>query len=52
MVAVLYADVRPELHEPAGWALLGHLVKLVEERRVIVLDGPLGVDARFALDAA
>jgi glyoxylase-like metal-dependent hydrolase (beta-lactamase superfamily II) len=52
MVAVLYADVRPELHEPAGWALLGHLVKLVEEGRVVVLDGPLGIDARFALDAA
>ena len=31
MVGGLYADVRPELHEPAAWAVLGQLVKLVDE---------------------
>jgi glyoxylase-like metal-dependent hydrolase (beta-lactamase superfamily II) len=50
MVARLYADVRPELHQPAGWAVLGHLVKLVEDGEVAVDgDGPPRIDARFAL---
>ena len=31
IVARLYADVRPELHEPAAWAVLGHLVKLTDD---------------------
>ncbi len=48
IVADLYVDVRPELYEPAGWAVLGHLVKLVEEGRVVV-DGRLAIDARYAL---
>lgn len=48
IVALLYAAVRPELHQPAGWAVLGHLVKLVDEGRVVV-DGPLGIDASFSL---
>jgi glyoxylase-like metal-dependent hydrolase (beta-lactamase superfamily II) len=48
IVARLYADVRPELHEPAGWAVLGHLVKLVDEGRARVVEGELGIDATFA----
>jgi glyoxylase-like metal-dependent hydrolase (beta-lactamase superfamily II) len=48
IVTRLYADIRPELHEPAGWAVLGHLVKLVDERRARVVDGELGIDATFA----
>ena len=48
MVARLYADVRPELHEPAAWAVLGHLVKLADEG-VVVADRPLAIDARFRL---
>jgi glyoxylase-like metal-dependent hydrolase (beta-lactamase superfamily II) len=39
MVATLYADVRPELHEAAGRSVLAHLVKLVAEGRVDVVDG-------------
>lgn len=39
MVAVLYANVRPELHKPAGRSVLAHLVKLVDEQRVAVDGG-------------
>lgn len=48
MVAQLYADVRPELHEPAAWAVLGHLVKLADDGAVVV-EGPIGIDARFTV---
>ena len=48
IVAQLYADVRPELHEPAGWAVLGHLVKLVDDG-VARADGPIAIDAHFSL---
>ena len=48
IVAQLYADVRPELHEPAGWAVLGHLVKLVDDG-VARADGPITIDAHFSL---
>jgi glyoxylase-like metal-dependent hydrolase (beta-lactamase superfamily II) len=48
IVARLYVDVRPQLHEPARWAVLGHLVKLLDEGRVIV-DGPVTVEASFHL---
>jgi glyoxylase-like metal-dependent hydrolase (beta-lactamase superfamily II) len=34
LVAVMYADVREELHEPAARSVEAHLVKLVEEGRV------------------
>jgi glyoxylase-like metal-dependent hydrolase (beta-lactamase superfamily II) len=34
LVAVLYADVREELHRPAGRSVWGHLVKLVAEGAV------------------
>ena len=36
MVIELYADVRIELHRPAGASVLGHLVKLVADRLVVV----------------
>ena len=39
MVALLYADVRPELHKPAGRSVLAHLVKLVDEQVVAVDEG-------------
>jgi glyoxylase-like metal-dependent hydrolase (beta-lactamase superfamily II) len=48
IVARLYVDVRPELHEPAGWAVLGHLVKLVDDG-VACADGPVTIDAHFSL---
>jgi glyoxylase-like metal-dependent hydrolase (beta-lactamase superfamily II) len=38
MVEILYADVRPELHKPAGRSVLAHLVKLIG-------DGLVGIDA-------
>jgi hypothetical protein len=38
IVDLLYADVAPELHEPAGRSVLAHLVKLVD-------DGEVRVDA-------
>ena len=39
IVAELYADVRPELHKPAGRSVLAHLVKLVDEGAVAVDGG-------------
>ena len=39
IVAVLYADVRPELHEPAGRSVHAHLIALGEAGRVEALDG-------------
>ncbi len=39
MVAVLYADVREELHKPAGRSVFSHLVKLVDDGQVAVADG-------------
>jgi glyoxylase-like metal-dependent hydrolase (beta-lactamase superfamily II) len=39
LVAVLYADVREELHKPAGRSVWGHLVKLVDEGHVAVVGG-------------
>src|SRR5438477_8814902 len=35
MVKVMYADVRVELHRPATRSVLSHLVKLVDEGRVL-----------------
>ena len=50
MVAELYADVREELHKPAGHSVLGHLVKLVAEGRVAVADGDRPhLSSRYAL---
>jgi glyoxylase-like metal-dependent hydrolase (beta-lactamase superfamily II) len=56
LVAVIYAGVRPELHEPAGRSVHAHLIALVERGIVRPLDA--GTDAvggtdpglRFALD--
>ena len=39
MVKVLYANVREELHKPAGRSVLSHLVKLVDDELVIVDGG-------------
>ena len=40
MVAVLYADVRKELHKAAGRSVLSHLVKLVQDGLVACPDDP------------
>lgn len=39
IVALLYADVREELHKPAARSVLAHLVKLVEDGTVATTDG-------------
>jgi glyoxylase-like metal-dependent hydrolase (beta-lactamase superfamily II) len=39
IVARLYADVDEKLHKPAGRSVLAHLVKLVAEGAVVVVDG-------------
>ena len=39
MVAVLYANVDEKLHKPAARSVLSHLVKLVEDGQVVVVDG-------------
>jgi glyoxylase-like metal-dependent hydrolase (beta-lactamase superfamily II) len=39
MVKVLYADVREELHKPAGRSVLAHLIKLVGDGAVAIDDG-------------
>lgn len=50
IVAELYADVRHELHRPAGRSVLAHLVKLVDEGRVAVTDAPTPrLTAHFAV---
>ncbi|MGA1052391.1 MAG: MBL fold metallo-hydrolase [Ilumatobacteraceae bacterium] len=46
IVADLYADVRPELHKPAGRSVWAHLVRLVETGRVAV-EGPATLDAVY-----
>lgn len=38
MVKVLYADVREELHKPAGRSVLAHLIKLVDDGTVAIDD--------------
>ena len=50
MVTELYAEVRIELHRPAGASVLGHLVKLVADGLVVVDDGAAG-PARPRLDS-
>lgn len=39
IVALLYSDVRVELHKPAGRSVLAHLIKLVDDGLVAVEDG-------------
>jgi glyoxylase-like metal-dependent hydrolase (beta-lactamase superfamily II) len=41
IVAVLYADVREELHRAAGRSVLSHLAKLAGEGRIAVAGGGL-----------
>lgn len=49
MVTELYADVRIELHRPAGNSVLGHLVKLVGDGEIEVVGGGRPrLDASFA----
>jgi glyoxylase-like metal-dependent hydrolase (beta-lactamase superfamily II) len=38
MVAILYSDVRVELHDAAGSSVLSHLIKLIGDGRVVVAD--------------
>lgn len=38
MVAIMYADVRVELHKAAGRSVLSHLIKLIGDGRVVVAD--------------
>ena len=48
IVAVLYADVRAELHKPAGRSVWAHLVQLVDTGLVAVDgDGPARLDATY-----
>ncbi|MDB5433052.1 MAG: hydroxyacylglutathione hydrolase [Caulobacter sp.] len=48
MVPVLYAAVDPRLHPAAAHSVLGHMIQLVDEGRVIA-DGPPGVDTSYRL---
>jgi len=48
IVNLLYADVRVELHRPAGRSVWSHLVKLVNDGRVAVDGGgPASLDATY-----
>jgi glyoxylase-like metal-dependent hydrolase (beta-lactamase superfamily II) len=48
IVPVLYADVDPGLHKPAGRSVLAHLVKLVGDRELRVTGGgPARLASRF-----
>jgi glyoxylase-like metal-dependent hydrolase (beta-lactamase superfamily II) len=38
IVTILYADVRVELHKAAGRSVLSHLIKLIGDGRVVVVD--------------
>ena len=50
IVALLYADVRVELHKAAGMSVWSHLLKLVAEGRVVVAgDAPPALAASYAL---
>jgi glyoxylase-like metal-dependent hydrolase (beta-lactamase superfamily II) len=47
MVKELYADVREELHAPAGRSVLAHLIKLVDDGVVRTAGGPPRLDSTF-----
>jgi hypothetical protein len=50
IVALLYADVRVELHKAAGMSVWSHLLKLVGEGRVAVDGGgPAALAARYVV---
>ncbi|WP_420638705.1 MBL fold metallo-hydrolase [Candidatus Poriferisocius sp.] len=46
MVEVMYAEVAPELHEPAARSVLAHLIAMTADGRVGT-DGPTGTDALY-----
>jgi glyoxylase-like metal-dependent hydrolase (beta-lactamase superfamily II) len=49
IVAVLYADVREELHKPAARSVWAHLSKLVDDGEIVVASGDLAtLDAHYA----
>ena len=48
MVAVLYADVREELHKPAARSMLAHLIHLVANGQVTTDDDP-GAESMYRL---
>lgn len=50
MVAVLYADVREELHKAAGRSVFAHLVKLVADG-VVAVDGDVPLTLKSAFRA-
>jgi glyoxylase-like metal-dependent hydrolase (beta-lactamase superfamily II) len=47
IVSDLYADVRVELHRPAGSSVLAHLVKLIEDGRVEANTALPRLDSRY-----
>jgi len=52
MVGLLYADIPAELHKAAGRSVLSHLIKLVDDGRVVVTDRAVpSRSANFALRA-
>lgn len=52
MVTELYAAVRVELHRPAAYSVLGHIVKLVDDGLVAVEHDDAGTEDAGADDAA
>ncbi len=49
IVLRLYTDVDQRLHKPAGRSVLAHLAKLVDDGRIVVVDGgPPRLDSVFA----
>lgn len=47
IVKLLYADVREELHKPAGRTVWAHLVKLIEDGQVTAERGQATLDAAY-----
>ena len=48
IVLRLYADVDQRLHKPAGRSVLAHLGKLVDDGRIVMVDGgPPRLDSTF-----
>lgn len=47
LVAVLYADVREELHKPAARTVHAHLLQLIDEGVVTAVDGHAGPDSSY-----
>ncbi|MEN0079003.1 MAG: MBL fold metallo-hydrolase, partial [Pseudomonadota bacterium] len=49
MVDTIYAAVDPSLHPAACHSVLGHIIKLVKERRVTASDDPPSVSSVYRL---